>query len=135
MVTIKVNNQPFVPNLNFCLLAPQKIATDENNNGLREHKHTRIMIINASSYVSILDKRTKTKTIMHRQEISIPVIECNIGFSFFKKFDKAVNTCVNAREMHAFPTIRKKFRSKTMTMIYSLERNSEVFRSRKKGGI
>ena len=28
MVTIKVNNQPFVPNLKFCLLAPQQIATD-----------------------------------------------------------------------------------------------------------
>ena len=29
-------------------------------------------------------------------------------FSFFKKFDKAVNTFVNARDMHAFPTIRNK---------------------------
>ena len=48
----------------------------------------------------------KNQKIMHRQEISIPVMECNIGFSFFKKFDKAVNTFVNAREMHAFPTIR-----------------------------
>ena len=35
-------------------------------------------------------------------------MECNIGFSFFKKIDKAVNTFVNAREMHAFPTIRNK---------------------------
>ena len=35
-------------------------------------------------------------------------MECNIGFSFFKKFDKAVNTFVNARDMHAFPTIRNK---------------------------
>ena len=35
-------------------------------------------------------------------------MECNIGFSFFKKFDKAVNTFVNAREMHAFPTIWNK---------------------------
>ena len=32
-------------------------------------------------------------------------MECNIGFSFFKKFDKAVNTFVNIKEMHAFPTI------------------------------
>ena len=38
----------------------------------------------------------------------IPVMECNIGFSFFKKFDKAVNTFANARDMHAFPTIRNK---------------------------
>ena len=39
-------------------------------------------------------------------------MECNIGFSFFKKFDKAVNTFVNAREMHAFPTIRNKIQVK-----------------------
>ena len=39
-VTIKVNNQPFVPNLKFHLLAPQQIATDENNNGLPEHEQT-----------------------------------------------------------------------------------------------
>ena len=37
-VTIKVNNQPFVPNLNFRLLAPQQIATDEKNNKLPEHE-------------------------------------------------------------------------------------------------
>ena len=35
-------------------------------------------------------------------------MECNIGFSFFKKFDKAVNTFVNAREMHTFPPIWNK---------------------------
>ena len=35
------------------------------------------------------------------------VMECNIGFSFFKNFDKAVNTFVNARDMHDFPTIQK----------------------------
>ena len=29
-------------------------------------------------------------------------------FYFFKKFNKAVNTFFNARDMHAFPTIRKK---------------------------
>ena len=29
MVTIKVNNQPFVPYLKFCILSPQQIATDE----------------------------------------------------------------------------------------------------------
>ena len=33
-------------------------------------------------------------------------------FSFFKKFDKEVNTFVNAREMHAFPTIRNKIQVK-----------------------
>ena len=32
-------------------------------------------------------------------------MECNIRFSFFKKFDKAVNTFVNAREIHVFTTI------------------------------
>ena len=109
MVTIKVNNQPFVPNLKFRLLAPQQIATDEKNNGLPKHERTQ-MIINASSYIMLLQKRTKTKTIMHRQEISIPVIKCNIVFSFFKKFDKAVNTFVNARDMHAFPTIWNKIK-------------------------
>ena len=45
---------------------------------------------------------------MHRQDMSIPVMECNIGFSLFKKFEKAVKTFVNARDMHAFPTIRNK---------------------------
>ena len=105
-VTIKVNNKPYCPNLKFCLLTPQQIATDENNNGLPEHEKTQ-MIINASSSVLLLDKRTK-KTIMHRWEMSIPVMECNVGFSFFKKFDKAVNTFVNARDMHAFPTIQNK---------------------------
>ena len=35
-------------------------------------------------------------------------MESKIGFSFFKKFDKAVNIFVNARDMHAFPTIRNK---------------------------
>ena len=104
MVTIKVNNQPFVPNLKFRLLAPQQITTDEKNNGLPEHERTQ-MIINVSSSVFLLDKQTKTKTIMHRQEMLIPVMEWNIGFSFFKKFDKAVNTFVNARNMFDFPTI------------------------------
>ena len=42
--------------------------------------------------------------------MSIPVMECNIGFSFFKKFDKAVSTFVNARDMHALPTIRNKIK-------------------------
>ena len=65
MVTIKVNNQPFVPDLKFHLLAPQQIATDEQNNGLPEHEQTQ-MIINASSSVLLLDKRTK-KTRMHKQ--------------------------------------------------------------------
>ena len=111
MVTIKVNNQPFVPNLKFCLLAPQKIATDKNKNRLPEHECTQ-MIINAYSYVLLLDKQTKTKKIMRRQEMSIPVMEWNIGFSFFKKFDKAVNTFVKAREMHALPTIRNKIQVK-----------------------
>ena len=40
--------------------------------------------------------------------MSIPVTESKIGFSFFKKFDKAVNTFVNARDMHAFQNIRNK---------------------------
>ena len=84
-VTIKVNNQIFIPNLNFCLLAPQQIETDKHNKRLPEHELTQ-MIINAFLSVLLLDKRTKTKTIMHRQEMSIPVMECNIGFSFFKKF-------------------------------------------------
>ena len=35
-------------------------------------------------------------------------MECNIGFSSFKNFDKAVNIFFNARDMHAFPTIRNK---------------------------
>ena len=105
MVTIKVNNQHFVPNLKFRLLAPQQIATDEKNNWLPEHERTD-MITNAYSSVLLLNKRKKIKTIMHRQEMSIPVMKCNIGFSFFKKFDKAVNTFVNARDMHAFPTIQ-----------------------------
>ena len=64
-VTIKVNNQPYFPNLEFCLLAPQQIATDKKNNGLPKHKRTK-MIIDASSSVLILDKRMKAKTIMHR---------------------------------------------------------------------
>ena len=106
-VTIKVNNQPFAPNLKFRLLAPKQIAADEKNKGLPEHEQTQ-NIINASSSVLILDKQTKTKTIMHRQEMSIPVMECNIDFSFFKKFDRAVNKFINARDMHAFPTIRNK---------------------------
>ena len=38
----------------------------------------------------------------------IPVKEWNIGFSFFKKFDKAVNTFVNARDMHVFQAIWNK---------------------------
>ena len=37
-VTIKVNNQPYVPNLKLSLLAPQQITTDEKNNRLPEHK-------------------------------------------------------------------------------------------------
>ena len=107
MVTIKVNNQPFVPDLKFHLLAPQQIATDEQNNVLPENEQTQ-MIINAFSSVLLLDKWTKTKTMMHRQEMSIQVMECNIGLSFFKKFDKAVNKFVKARDLHAFPTIQKK---------------------------
>ena len=39
-------------------------------------------------------------------------MECNIGFSFFRKFDKVVNTFVNVRDMHAFPTIRKQIQVK-----------------------
>ena len=43
-VTIKVNNQPFVPNLNFCLISLQQITTDENNNRLPEHKQKQLII-------------------------------------------------------------------------------------------
>ena len=57
-VTIKVNNQTFVPNLKFRLLAPQQIATYEKNNGLPEHERTQ-MIINDSSSILLLDKRKK----------------------------------------------------------------------------
>ena len=57
MVTIKVNNQTFVPNLKFRLLTPQQIATDKKNNGLPENERTQ-MIINASSSVLLLYKRT-----------------------------------------------------------------------------
>ena len=39
-VTIKVNNQPFVPNLKFRLLTTQEIATDEKKNRLPEHEQT-----------------------------------------------------------------------------------------------
>ena len=106
-VTIKFNNQPFVPNFRFRILTPQNIATDKKNNGLPEHEQTQI-IVNASSSVFFLDKQTKTKTIMHRQEMSIPVMEFNICFYFFKKFDKAVNTFFNVRDIHAFPTIQNK---------------------------
>ena len=66
MVTIKVKNQPFLSNLKFCLLAPQQIATEKNNNGLPEHERTQI-IINASSSVLLLDKLANTQTIMHSQ--------------------------------------------------------------------
>ena len=56
-VTIKVNNQTFVPNLKFFLLAPQHIAIDEKNNGLPEQKRTQI-IINTSSSVLLINKLT-----------------------------------------------------------------------------
>ena len=49
---------------------------------------------------------------MHRQEMLIPVIECKIGFYFFNFFDREVNKIVNAREMHAFPTIKNKIQVK-----------------------
>ena len=39
-VTIKVKNQPFVPNLEFRLLTPQHIAADKKNNELPEHEQT-----------------------------------------------------------------------------------------------
>ena len=56
MVTIEVNNQPLVPNLKFCLLAAQQIATDEKNDGLPEDERTQILI-NASSSVLLLNKQ------------------------------------------------------------------------------
>ena len=70
------------------------------------------MIINASSSVLLLNKGTKTKSIMHRQEMPILVMECNMGFSFFKNFDKAVNIFLNARDMHALPITRRKIQVK-----------------------
>ena len=129
-VTIKVSNQPYVPNLKYRFLAPQQIVTDEINNRLPDNKRTQ-RIINASSLVLILNKRMKTKTIMHRREMTISVMECNIGFYSFKKVDKAVNTFVNARYMHAFPTIRKKSKSKMTTIIYPSGRSSTNHRNRK----
>ena len=45
---------------------------------------------------------------MDRKENFDPSNKMQHVFSFFKKFDKAVNTFVNARDMHAFPTIRNK---------------------------
>ena len=39
-------------------------------------------------------------------------MECNIGFYLFKKFEKLVNTFINTRDMHAFPTIRNKIQVK-----------------------
>ena len=39
-------------------------------------------------------------------------MECNIVSSLFNKFDKAVNTFVNARDMQDFPTIRNKIQIK-----------------------
>ena len=36
-VTFNVKNQPYVPDLKFCLLTPQQIAIDEKNNGLPDH--------------------------------------------------------------------------------------------------
>ena len=39
-------------------------------------------------------------------------MECNICFSSFKKFDKAVNTFFNTRYMHDFPTIWNKIQVK-----------------------
>ena len=52
----------------------------------------------------------------------IPVMECNNGFYFFKRFDKAVNTFVNARYMHAFPTIRNKLQVKDDDNDLSIEK-------------
>ena len=129
MVTIRVNNQPFIPNLKFRLLAPRQIATDRKNNGLPEHEHTQ-MIINASSSVLLLDKRTKTKTIMHRQEMLIPVMECNNGFYFFKKFDKVVKSLSTQGICILSQPFKIKCRSKRPTGIYSSERNPTVFRKR-----
>ena len=89
------------------------------------------MIINASSSVFLLNKQTEKSAIMHRQEISTTVMEYSIGFFVFKKFDKAVNSFVNPRDMHAFPTIQKKSRSKMTTMIYPSEKSSTNLQNRK----
>ena len=55
-VTINVNSRPYVPNLNFRLLALQHIATDRKNNELPEHERTK-KIINASSSIFLLDNQ------------------------------------------------------------------------------
>ena len=65
-VTMKVNNQPYFPNLQFHLLAPQQIVIDKNNNKLSDHDQTQ-MIINASSSVLLPDKRKITKMIIYRR--------------------------------------------------------------------
>ena len=117
--------------MRFHLLAPQNIATDEKNNRLPRYERTQ-MIINASSSVLLLDKQTKTKKIMHRQEMSTTVTKCNIDFSFFGNFDKVVNTFVNARDMHAFSTIRNKIQVKDddndLSIRKKLDKSSEAER-------
>ena len=67
---------------------------------------------------------------MHKREMSIPVMEFNIAFYFFKKFDKEVNKFVNARDTHAFPTIRNKIQVKDdnndLSIWRKFEKSSEL---------
>ena len=55
--------------------------------------------------------------------MSTTVMECNIGSTFFKKFDKAVNKFFNARDMHDFPTIRNKIQVKDDDNDFSIGNN------------
>ena len=116
-VTIKVNNQTFVPYFKFHLIATQQIATDEKNNRLTEHEQTN-MTINASSSVLLLEKRTKTKTIMYRQEMSIPLMKGNIGFYFSRILTKRLTLLSTPGACMIFQPPETKSRSKMTTMIY-----------------
>ena len=62
-------------------------------------------------------------------------MECNIDFSFFGNFDKSVNTFVNARDMHAFPTIRNKIQVEDDDNDLFWKEIRQRFGSGKKGGI
>ena len=59
--------------------------------------------------------------------MSIPVMECNISFYFFKNFDKVANTFVNDRDMHAFPTIRNKIQVEDDDNDLSIGKNFDKF--------
>ena len=56
-------------------------------------------------------------------------MECNICFYFFKKFDKAINKCFNAKDMHDFPTIWNKIQVKDddndLSIVNKFDKSSE----------